>query len=140
MWLLFFGLILVAITFGVIIADMDRKRRQLAFLLDRVEPLVSRTRRLHLRNLRGLNNSLFYAYNLMENLEREVAGTEQEKGVHPPDSESRFSLRPGRRYRDLEARIGALEALSGEPPSVVIDTEGFSEPPPGDDAPDADPA
>ena len=123
---LFFGLILVVVCFGFILADMDRKRRQLGFLLDRVEPLVDRTRRLHVRNLRGLNNSLFYAYNLMDNLEGEVAGTEQEKGLHPPDAESRFSLKPGRRYRDLEARITALEALAAEPASTLIDTTAFT--------------
>ena len=120
---LFFGLLTVLILFGLILTDMERKRRTLAELLDRLEPLVERGRRLHLRNLRGLNNSLFYAYNLLESFEREVHLHEQSAGIEPPHTGARFSLRPGGRLRDLEQRIAAIEAAApaaaaegGDPP------------------------
>ena len=68
MLLLFIGLLLVFVCFGVILSDMDRRRRQLADMLDRVEPLVDRSRRLHVRNMRGFNQSLFYTGNVLDQL------------------------------------------------------------------------
>ena len=111
MLLLFIGLLLVFVCFGVILSDMDRRRRQLADMLDRVEPLVDRSRRLHVRNMRGFNQSLFYTGNVLDQLDHEVTAREREKGCAPPPDKARFSLRPGRRFRDLDQRISALEAV-----------------------------
>lgn len=110
--LLFLGLAAVMVLLGLFMTDLDRKRRQLADMLDRVEPLVDRSRRLHLRNMRGSNSSLFYADNLLDELEREVTVVERQTGYAPPTDTGRFSLRPGRRYVSLESRIAGLEALS----------------------------
>ena len=107
---LFIGLLLVVGLFGFFLADMERKRRRLAELIDRVEPLVDRDLRLHVRNLRGLNNSLFYAYHLQEDLEGVVRATEAQHGLPPPAGSGRFSLRSGRRLDDLAQRIAVLEA------------------------------
>lgn len=124
-----FGLILVLVCFGLIIADMERRRRQLSAMLDRFEPLVGRDRRFHIRNLRAMNGSLFYASHLMENFEREVAALEQAKGVQPADREARFSLRTGLRFRDLEARVDALAALAGPAnPDAPSDRRGADAP------------
>lgn len=102
--------------FGLMIHDMDRRRRQLATMIDRVEPLVDRPRRLHIRNMRGLNGSLFYTGNLLDQLEQEITLRERDKGIAPPAMDARFSLRPGRRFRDLEIRIASPEAArSGSP-------------------------
>lgn len=106
--------------FGLMVHDMDRRRRQLADMIDRVEPLVDRTRRLHIRNMRGLNNSLFYTGNLLDQLEQEVTVREREKGLPPPADNARFSLRPGRQFRNLDARIMLLEATV---PSRSADSE-----------------
>ncbi|MDA0337607.1 MAG: hypothetical protein O2782_20780 [bacterium] len=99
--------------FGLTLNDMDRRRRQLAEMLDRVEPLVERTRRLHIRNMRGLNSSLFYTGNLLDQLEHEVTLREREKGLPSPTGTARFSLRPGRGFRDLEKRLALLELTLG---------------------------
>ncbi len=110
--LLFLGMAAVLVLLGLFITDLDRKRRQLADMLDRVEPLVDRSRRLHLRNMRGSNSSLFYTDNLLDELEHEVTVVERQEGYAPPTDTGRFSLRPGRRYVSLESRIAGLEALS----------------------------
>lgn len=112
MVILFFGLLLVMVLLGLFMTDLDKRRRQLADMLDRVEPLVDRSRRLHVRSMRGFNSSLFYANNLLDQLEHEVAMLERQKGCPPPTDNARFSLRPGRRYLDVANRITALEALS----------------------------
>ncbi len=116
MLLLFFGLLLVLLGFGLILKDMDRRRRQIAEMLNRVEPLVERSRRLHIRNMRGLTGSLFYTGNLLDQLEHEVTLREREKGLPSPIGSARFSLRPGRSFRDLEKRIALLE--------VALDVSG----------------
>lgn len=112
MVILFFGLLLVMAFLGLIVTDLDKRRRQLVDMLDRLEPLVDRSRRLHVRNMRGSNSSLFYANNLLDQLEHEVAMLERQKGCPAPTDNARFSLRPGRRFLDVENRITALEALS----------------------------
>ena len=110
--LLFLGMAAVLVLLGLFITDLDRKRRQLADMLYRVEPLVDRSRRLHLRNMRGSNSSLFYTDNLLDELEHEVTVVERQKGYAPPTDAGLFSLQPGRRYVSLESRIAELEALS----------------------------
>ena len=115
MLLLFVGLFLVLVCLGAILTDMDRRRRQLGELLDRIEPLVDRSRRLHVRNMRGLNGSLFYTSNLLDQLEHEVTTNERGKGIGPPEDEARFSWRPGRRFRDLTTRVATFEALTDLP-------------------------
>lgn len=132
---LYFGLLLVFICVGLILADMERRRRQLADMLNRFEPLVGRDRRFHIRNLRGMNSSVFYAGNLMDSLEREVATLEQAKGVQPRDRQARFSLWPGRRYRDLDERVCVLEAMAGTGPAGA----SAPAPPPPADPRGADP-
>ncbi|HJP32826.1 MAG: hypothetical protein QF689_08395 [Candidatus Latescibacteria bacterium] len=131
MLLLFIGLLLVFVCFGVILSDMDRRRRQLADMLDRVEPLVDRSRRLHVRNMRGFNQSLFYTGNVLDQLDHEVTAREREKGCAPPPDKARFSLRPGRRFRDLDQRISALEAVlhaAAAPPDTGSDSPDVAPP------------
>ena len=90
--LLFLGMAAVLVLLGLFMTDLDRKRRQLADMLDRVEPLVDRSRRLHLRNMRGSNSSLFYTDNLLDELEHEVTVVERQKGYAPPTDAGLFSL------------------------------------------------
>ena len=94
---------------NVVIADI---MAALSDGVDRVEPLGDRSRRLHLRSMRGPNSSLFYTDNLLDELEHEVTVVERQKGYAPPTDTGLFSLRPGRRYVSLESRIAGLEALA----------------------------
>ena len=131
MLLLSLGLLLVLLGFGLMLNDMERRRRQLAEMVTRVEPLVDRARRLHVRNMHGLTSSLFYTSNLLDQLEREVTLREREKGLPPPASDARFSLRPGRSFRDLEKRITTLELMLQ--PGIAVTTD--DEDPPTDVTP-----
>ena len=79
MGLLLIGLVVVGLATGFIMSDMERKRRALSELVERLEPLVPRNRRLALHNLRRLSQSLFYAQNLMSQIERELLLLEKEK-------------------------------------------------------------
>ena len=88
--LLFLGMAAVLVLLGLFMTDLDRKRLQLADMLDRVEPLVDRSRRLHLRNMRGSNSSLFYTDNLLDELEHEVTVVELQEGYAPPNDTGRF--------------------------------------------------
>jgi hypothetical protein len=49
----------------------------------------------------------------MDQLQREVTQLEREKAITPPEREARFSLRPGRPFRELEKRIVEREVLTG---------------------------
>lgn len=51
---------------------MERKRLALSELVERLEPMVPRNRRLALHNLHRPSQSLFYAQNLMAQIEREL--------------------------------------------------------------------
>jgi hypothetical protein len=108
------GLFIMLCAFSAILADMDRRRRQLGGMIERLEPLVDRPRRLVVRNMRGLNSSLFYTSNLLDQFEREVSTLERANDLPAPEAGG-FSLKPGKRYRDLEDRLAALEALLATP-------------------------
>lgn len=116
MLLLFIGLLLMLLAFGLLVADMDRRRRQLGDMINRAEPLVDRSRRLHVRNMRGLNNSLFYSSTLFDQLEREITAVERLKGLETPTAETRYSLWARNRYRRLDERIDSLAALAAPAP------------------------
>ena len=49
---LLIGLVVAGLATGLIVADMERKRRALSELVERLEPLVPRNRRLALHNIR----------------------------------------------------------------------------------------
>ena len=68
---------------GLMLYDMDRKRRRMAEVLDRIEPLSKKTQnaRLRTQNLRRLSLSLFFNSKLLEGLERELSDLEEEHGV-----------------------------------------------------------
>lgn len=108
------GLFFMLCAFAAILADMDRRRRQVGAMIERLEPLVDRPRRLIVRNMRGLNSSLFYTSNLLDQLEREMSALEQAHDLPAPEAGG-FRLKPGKRYRDLEIRLDGLEALLAAP-------------------------
>lgn len=111
---LLFGLVLVGIVTALLLVDMDRKRRLLADLLDRFEPVAPRARKLALRNLRRLCNSLFYAHNLMAGLDRELVMVEREMGLEDPDLDNgRFAFLVSRRLANMRDRVQRIETAVG---------------------------
>ena len=103
MELLLIGLLVVGIATGFLMSDMERKRRTLSELVERLEPMVPRNRRLALHNLHRLSQSLFYAQNLMAQIERELGLLEKEKEI----------ARRGR----VEVLLTHLDAADGNVPS-----------------------
>ncbi|HJP32829.1 MAG TPA: hypothetical protein QGF95_19960 [Candidatus Latescibacteria bacterium] len=78
------GLLFVMATTAALLADMERKRRTIVDLLDQLSPLVARSRRLAMANLRRLSRSPVQAYTLIDALEREIGLVESEHDVPPP--------------------------------------------------------
>ncbi len=107
---LLIGLVVVGLTIGVLMTDMERKRRALAELVERLEPLVPRNRRLALHNLRRLSQSLFYAQNLTAQIERELMLLEKEREIEVPVvDEARFSFRTSKQLASMFQRLVVLE-------------------------------
>lgn len=77
------GLLFVMATTAALLADMERKRRTIVDLLDQLSPLVARSRRLAMANLRRLSRSPVQAYTLIDALEREIGLVESEHDVPP---------------------------------------------------------
>lgn len=93
---------------------LERKRRALSELVERLEPMVPRNRRLALHNLHRLSQSLFYAQNLMAQIERELGLLEKEKEIETPVvDESKFSLRTSTQLTGMFHRLAALEEAAG---------------------------
>lgn len=83
-------------------------------LVERLEPMVPRNRRLALHNLHRLSQSLFYAQNLMAQIERELGLLEKEKEIETPVvDESKFSLRTSTQLTRMFHRLAALEEAAG---------------------------
>ncbi|MBT6147866.1 MAG: hypothetical protein HOH74_20685, partial [Gemmatimonadetes bacterium] len=82
------GLLMVMMATAVLLADMERKRRAVVELLDALTPIIGRTRRLTMANLRRLSHSPVHAYSLLDPLEREIGLLEGENGVTPSQSDT----------------------------------------------------
>lgn len=113
---LLIGLVIVGLAMGLLVADMERKRRVLSEIIERLEPLVPRNRRLALHNLRRLSQSLFYAHNLMAQVERELLLQEKEKGIEIPVVDaSRFSMRTSKQLASMYQRMLVIEGGAAVP-------------------------
>jgi hypothetical protein len=98
------GLLMVMMATAVLLADMERKRRAVVELLDALTPLIGRTRRLTMANLRRLSHSPVHAYSLLEG----------ENGVAPSQSDTRrISLFAGSRLANLQERLQVITAIVG---------------------------
>ena len=101
-----FGLLLVMGTVALLLADMERKRRSIVDLINQLLPLVARSRRLAMANLRRLSGSPVQAYSLIDPLEREIGLVENEHDITPPgDDARRTSLFAGTWLAYLEERV-----------------------------------
>lgn len=100
---------------GLMLYDMDRKRRRMAEALDRIEPLTKKSQnaRLRTQNLRRLSLSLFFNSKLLDGLERELLELEEEHGV-PPEQELkavRHSTSTMKRLSALDERLSRVELV-----------------------------
>ncbi|MBT4096488.1 MAG: hypothetical protein HOM68_06575 [Gemmatimonadetes bacterium] len=141
MGLLLIGLVVVGLATGFIMSDMERKRRALSELVERLEPLVPRNRRLALHNLRRLSQSLFYAQNLMSQIERELLLLEKEKEIEVPVVDaSRFAFRTSvqlagmfQRLVTIEESVGIAEKAAAEEKAAAAEASALiAEAPPED--------
>ena len=100
---------------GLMLYDMDRKRRRMAEVLDRIEPLTKKSQNVRLRtqNLRRLSLSLFFNSKLLDGLEREVLELEEEHGV--PTAQELTAVRHSnstmKRLRALDERLARVELV-----------------------------
>jgi len=111
-----FGLLLVMGTVALLLADMERKRRIIVDLLNQLLPLVARSRRLAMANLRRLSGSPVQAYSLIDPFEREIGLVENEHDITPPgDDARRTSLFAGTRLAILRG-VSRSSSMSSPPP------------------------
>ncbi len=100
---------------GLMLYDMDRKRRRMAETLDTIEPLIKKSHntRLRIDNLRRLSMSLFFNGQLLVGLEREVLELEEDHGV--PESPDLLSVRHAnstmKRLNALGERLSKVELV-----------------------------
>lgn len=140
---LLMGLLFVMVVIAVLLADMERKRKVIVDLLDQLAPMLDKSRRLTMANLRRLSRSPVHAYNLLDPLEREISLLETENDVAPDDTDSRRgSIFAGSRLANFQERIQTLTAVLGKgttpaPARTPTPREAVqNEPEPSDEAPE----
>lgn len=112
---MFFAIIGALALVGLMLHDLDRKRRRMAETLDMVEPLVKKSHntRLRIENLRRLSMSLFFNGQLLIGLERELLELEEEYAV--PESSDLLSVRHSnstmKRVNALDERLSKVELV-----------------------------
>ncbi len=112
---IFFAIIGALALVGLMLYDMDRKRRRMAETLDTVEPLAKKSHnaRLRIDNLRRLSTSLFCNGQLLIGLEREMLEFEEEYAV--PESSDLLSVRHSnstmKRLKALDERLSNVELV-----------------------------
>lgn len=112
---IFFAIIGALALVGLMLYDMDLKRRRMAQVLDTVESLAKKNHntRLRIDNLRRLSTSLFFNGQLLAGLEREMLELEAEHGV--PESEDLLSVRHAnsttKRLNALAERFSKVELV-----------------------------
>ena len=112
------GLLFVMIVIAGLLADMERKRRIIVDLLDQLAPMLDRSRRLTLANLRRLSRSPVHAYSLIDPLEREIGLLEVENDIVPDEDDTRrTSVFAGTRLANFQQRLQTLAAVLGTGPA-----------------------
>lgn len=105
---------MVMVATALLLADMERKRRVIVDLIDRLAPLTDNSRRLPMGNIRRLSRSPFHTYGLIDALEREIGFIEEKREVSAPEDDSGLlgSL-AGARLQRVEARLNVLSGTPG---------------------------
>lgn len=112
---IFFAIIGALALVGLMLCDMDRKRRRTAEILETVESLMKKSHnaRLRIDNLRRLSRSLFFNGQLLVGLERELLELEEDNAV--PESSELLSVRHSsstmKRVKALEERLSKVELV-----------------------------
>ena len=109
--IIFFSVLGTMAIIGLLMFDMERKRRRLLGLLARVEKLgeTGQAWRLRDQNMRRLGMSIFFNSQLPAGLDREVAVLEKEHDTSPPDSGKRYPIFAWKQMQSIEDRIQQLE-------------------------------
>ena len=128
----FFAIVGAIAVTGLLVYDMDRKRRSMGEILARLEPLAEGSKKFRAQHLRRLSLSIFFNSQLMDSLEREIGLMEGEREISAPDEGSGGLFSSSKRLQALAARIDTLEMLK-----LVKEREkeeSKSEPPPAERA------
>jgi hypothetical protein len=99
------GLLMVFVVTAILLADLERKRRRLVALYDRMAPLIDKKRRLPFGNMRRMASSPFHLHGLIDLTEREIGYLEDAAGIAPPADTPRFA---GGRIVQFDQRLDAL--------------------------------
>ncbi len=112
---IFFAIIGALALVGLMLYDMDRKRRRMAETLDKVESLVKKSHnaRLRIDNLRRLSMSLFFNGQLLIGLEREMLELEEDHAMPEPSDllSVRHSNSTMKRLKALDERLSNVELV-----------------------------
>jgi hypothetical protein len=98
---------------GYSIWDMERKRAKIADLVRRLEPFAKGDGRTQLRHIRRLCRSSFFASNLTNRLDDELADIERLNGVSSGDEGRTIMPSSRKRISSLENRVQQLEQMHG---------------------------
>ena len=110
----FFAIIGAIAVTGLLIYDMDRKRRRMCEVLARLEPLAEGSKKFRAQHLRRLSLSIFFNSQLIDSLEREIGLMEVEREISPPDGDGGGLLSSSKRLQALQDRIETLEVQTGK--------------------------
>ena len=98
---------------GYSIWDMERKRAKIADLVRRLELFAKGEGRMELRRIRRLCRSSFFASNLTNRLDDELADIERINGVPSRDEDRPLLPSSRKRISSLENRVQHLEQMHG---------------------------
>ena len=107
----FFAILGAIVVVGLLIYDMDRKRRRMGDILERLEPLAKGNKKFRTQHLRRLGLSIFFNSQLLDSLGREMSLLEKDLEVPEPEDEAGGSLSASKRIKSLEARVQTLETF-----------------------------
>ncbi len=107
----FFAILGAIVVVGLLIYDMDRKRRRMGEILERLEPLAKGNKKFRTQHLRRLSLSIFFNSQLLDSLGREISLLEKDLEVPQPEDEAGRSLSASKRMKSLEARAQTLETF-----------------------------
>ena len=93
--------------------DPERKRDKVADLVKRLEPFAKGDGRTELRHIRRLCRSSFFANNLTNRLDGQLADIERTSGVPAAEQERHLLPTTGKRIAFLESRVEHLERMQG---------------------------
>ena len=109
----FFGFLFAFGFVAYSIWDLERKRDKVADLVKRLEPFAEGDGRTELRHIRRLCRSTFFANNLTDRLDDQLADIERARGLPPSDDAKPLLPSARKRIASLERRVQRVEQIHG---------------------------